>query len=151
MAKPFDVRDYVPFDGRLHPLTDEYRGDIKCGPGLTKQSFKEACDINTILKQFERTGVVSHLNERKPIWGFDLTSVPEFQKAQAQVLAAKAAFANLPSKVRGRFHNDPKEMLAFLYDKENRDEAVKLGLVKPPEVVVIPEAKPKENLDQKPA
>jgi phage internal scaffolding protein len=45
---------------------------------------------------------------------------------------AQYQFDQLPALIRDRFHNDPQEMLAFLNDPNNYDEAIKLGLVNPP-------------------
>ena len=35
-------------------------------PSMTKQSFVDECDINTILQQFAKTGQISHINEKQP-------------------------------------------------------------------------------------
>jgi phage internal scaffolding protein len=100
------------------------------GPGRTIQSFKDECDINTIMKRFEATGQVSHLNNRAPQFG-DVDAF-DFRTAMDLVLDARAKFDALPSKVRDRFANDPARLLAFLDDASNRDEALALGLLNPP-------------------
>ena len=56
-----------------------------------------------------------------------------FRQAQETVIAAAEAFAALPSRVRQRFNNDPAELLEFLADESNREEAVFLGLIEKPE------------------
>lgn len=35
-------------------------------PSLTKQSFKDECDINQIVAKFEKTGLVNHLARGVP-------------------------------------------------------------------------------------
>jgi len=40
--------------------------------------------------------------------------------------------ASLPSKIRDRFGNDPSQLLSFLADSSNKDEAISLGLVSAP-------------------
>ena len=35
-------------------------------PTLTKQSFKDDCDINNIVNQFKNTGQTPHLNTKNP-------------------------------------------------------------------------------------
>ena len=45
---------------------DVERVRFECvGPLMTKQSFKEECDINTIMAQYENTGLVTHVKEHQ--------------------------------------------------------------------------------------
>lgn len=99
--------------------------------GLTQQNFKDETDINNIMENFAKTGLVDHVNRVTGSYG-DFTSVQDYQLHLDQVMAAQAAFMELPSAVRRRFDNDPAHLLAFLQDPRNRDEAVALGLVEPP-------------------
>jgi len=99
---------------------------------MTKQSEKDKCDINLILKRHNATGQISHL-ARNPQWGVDFPDAIEFQEALNTVTASNLAFNQLSSDIRERFANDPFRMFAFLDDEKNRDEAIRLGLVpKPP-------------------
>ena len=45
------------------------------------------------------------------------------------VLAAQDEFMELPAQLRARFNNDPALLIDFLEKEENREEAIKLGLV----------------------
>lgn len=99
--------------------------------GQTKQSFKDECDINNIMKRYNATGSITHLNMRTPEYG-DFSSPLEFQAALNTVMEGEAMFADLPSDLRDRFGNDPKQLLEFLADEANREEAVKLGIVQAP-------------------
>lgn len=94
--------------------------------GRTKQSFKDECDINLIMRRFEVTGDLAHVNRRTPIFG-DFPSM-DFAEAMAIVIKAREDFASLSSEIRDRFANDPARLLHFLEDPANVDEAVKLGL-----------------------
>lgn len=98
----------------------------------THQEFREECDINTIMARYNATGVMPQpwKSPPKPLWG-DFSSVPEFQAAQQLLVDARDAFLSLPAKVRARFHNDPAEVLAFVHDPDNLEEARKLGLANP--------------------
>lgn len=96
--------------------------------GRTKQSFKDECDINNIMRRFEQTGTLSHLNNRTPVFG-DMEEI-DFQGSLNIVVEAQARFALLPATVRDRFANDPSRLLAFVQDEGNREEAIKLGLVR---------------------
>lgn len=108
------------------------------GLSMTRQSEKDKCDVNLILKQFRVTGVLP--NRGAPGRYEDLPSSMDYQEAMNVTLAAQAAFADLPSKIRERFGNDPESLLRFLGDPENRDEAIKLGLLDRPPPVDEPPA-----------
>lgn len=94
-------------------------------PGA-KQSFKDECDINRIMRKAQKGAVVSWLNTKAPQYG-DFSDF-DFRIAMDTIAAANESFAALPSQVRKRFANDPGEFLAFMGDASNTDEAIKLGL-----------------------
>lgn len=102
------------------------------GPSLTKQEFKDEADINNILNSYQVDGILPDLDKRQPIYA-DCTApeLTDFHRAQNMVVSTTERFASLPAKVRERFANDPLQMLLFLQDVNNRDEAVRLGLVNP--------------------
>lgn len=100
------------------------------GKMMTKQSHKAECDIHTILKQYQRTGIINHINNHKPEF-VDLPDSVDFQDSIHVVMRAESAFAALPSKVRDRFSNDPGEFLAAFNDPSMADELRELGLLNP--------------------
>lgn len=95
---------------------------------LAQQHFKEECDINEIVRRFGLTGEMPE-NFRAPVYG-DFTGVVDFQTGMNAVVQAQESFMSMPAEVRARFANDPQRLMEFLADDKNRDEAVKLGLVK---------------------
>lgn len=106
------------------------RVQLTCtGPGRTKQSFKDECDINTIIRRFLRTGVLDFAQKHEPRYG-DCTGV-EYQAAMQTVAAAKSLFNDLPAALRARFENEPAKFLEFVQDERNAEEARELGLLKP--------------------
>lgn len=108
---------------------------IDCGEELvTKQAHKEECDINNILNQYKRTGIVRHVTERKAQF-IDLPADLDLQNSLNVVKRAQEAFASLPAVVRDRFHNNPAEFLAAFQDEKRQDELRQLGLLQPAEVV----------------
>lgn len=109
-------------------------------PTKTQQQFAEETDINTIVRRFGLTGKLPD-NVRMPQY-IDYEGVFDFQTAMNAVLSAEEAFMQLPADVRTRFRNDPQEFHDFFADDKNRDEAVRMGLVKPPPVVVATPAPP---------
>lgn len=99
-------------------------------PSLTKQEFVEECDINVIIKRFG-LGMELPENARVPV-NSEFEEVFDFQSAMNAVVNAREQFMLFPAHVRARFHNDPAEMIDFVSNAENRDEAIKLGLVPRP-------------------
>lgn len=106
---------------------------------LTQQSGKDECDINLIVERAKRGADIANLNPHPPMYG-DFTSLPkDLRECLVTVRKAEEAFMTLDAVVRRRFENDPSQMMDFLNDPKNRDEAISLGLVKAPvEPVVDP-------------
>jgi len=95
---------------------------------LTKQSFAEECDINTIVRNFNLTGQLPE-NVSVPQYANVLDTVNDYQTALNMIMEADAAFMQMPANVRTRFHNNPAEFLDFFNDPANIEEGKKLGLV----------------------
>jgi phage internal scaffolding protein len=96
-------------------------------PSLTQQHFKDETDINNILRQFNITGMLPE-STLSPRYG-DFTGISDYQSALNAVIAAESEFDGLPAQIRARFNNNPEELINFLENDQNYDEAVKLGLV----------------------
>lgn len=115
--------------------------DLEAEPSLTQQQFQRECDINYIVKQNEATGLITHVNNRPGNFG-DFSNNLDYQDALNRVAEAQASFMALPADVRARFQNDPAELLAFVSDPRNADEAIKLGIVNPITPTPAPAEKP---------
>ncbi len=100
---------------------------VVSGKSRTKQAPMQACDINSIIKRWESTGVVEHVMESKPTYG-DFSTVEDYLYALNKVSAAESDFAALPAHIRDRCENDPAKFLAFVQNPESREELVELGL-----------------------
>ncbi len=85
--------------------------------GRTEQSHIKACDINSIMAKYQKTGAIEHLAKHPPKYG-DVTGA-DFTAAQVLVAAHKSQFEELPSQIRTVFSNDPAEYLNFVTDPEN--------------------------------
>lgn len=104
---------------------------------LTQQHFKDETDINNILRQFNITGLLPQ-SPLSPRYG-DFTGISDYHSALNAVMAAESEFDGLPAQIRARFNNNPEELIEFLANNENLDEAISLGLVdKKPEASVQP-------------
>lgn len=123
------------------------RPTVACAPDSseTSQEFKDECDINIIMRRYAATGALPALNMQAR-YG-DFSEVPDYQDALQTVLQAQEDFAQLPAALRDRFNHDPGRLLAFLQDANNRDEAIKLGLITSPPVptTASPAATPPQN------
>lgn len=106
-------------------------------PTLTIQSAKPDSDINLIVKRMAKTGTMP-ITARVPTQGDFSEQVRDYHTAMNMIRTAQQEFNKLPAKIRGRFENDPQQLMDYLSDPENTEESYKLGLrVKPP--VVEPE------------
>lgn len=99
------------------------------GTSMTKQEFVDECDINNIMAQYQKTGMVNHVSRFQGRYE-DVTGAVPFHEAQNIVLAATDAFMSVPSSVRAEFDNDPGAFLAFVNDPANAEKMRKMGLLK---------------------
>ncbi|MEO5351179.1 MAG: hypothetical protein H7836_16280 [Magnetococcus sp. YQC-3] len=107
-----------------------------CDDSLAVQSAEEESNINTIVRRFGLTGELPN-DLRMPISG-DFSGVPDFHAAMNMVRSAQEEFLRVPADIRARFSNDPQQLMSFLEDDSNRDEARKLGFLKAPDPVPEP-------------
>lgn len=105
-------------------------------PSMTKQSFKDQCDVNNILKRYRNAGV-SPYQMPQPGSYQNCLGVTDYQTALHQIREAEASFGALPAELRKRFDNDPGLFLDFVHDPSNFDEMVELGLANKPKSKVV--------------
>lgn len=87
---------------------------------MTKQSFKESCDINNIMAKYQKTGVIDHISIYEAHYGE--MSGQDFKEQLDQVTFAMTMFNDLPSAAREYFEQDPAKFLDFM-DNCDRDDA----------------------------
>lgn len=109
---------------KKRPHSIDFAGEIS----LTKQSFRDQCDINIILKNYENTGMISHTNKSQGTYG-DFTGISDYQSSLNAVITAQNSFNELPAGLRKYFDNDPAKLIQFISDDKNYDQAYKLGLI----------------------
>jgi len=111
-------------------------------PTLTKQCFKDECDVNVIMSRFKKVGGQDFLSTYSAASGGqfgDFSGVVDYRTAIDQISAAEASFMRLPARVREEFHNDPSSFLDFCGNPANADTLVKWGLASPkPTVSDVP-------------
>lgn len=130
-----EYRDFAN-DYSLPTTTPEMRAFCQ-RPGLvgddgrpqyrTEQVHKDICDVNNIIRQYDKRGLITHVSKIEAKYG-DLSGL-DFKHMQDTICNAKKMFEELPSKIRNRFKNDPKELIEFMDDPENREEAIQLGII----------------------
>lgn len=105
------------------------------GPSLTRQEFKDECDLGKILQRFGRTPEGMQLLENAR--GYvserfdDVSGVLHYREALDAVKRAETVFDSLPVELRVRFDHSPEKFLNFVDDPKNLDELRTLGLAKP--------------------
>lgn len=118
---------------------------------MTIQADRDKCDINKIMEKYHKTGMVTHISGRGGVF-LDCSNFQGYRESLEKVRLADEAFAGLTAKVRDRFKNDPAELMLFLSDPKNRDEAESLGLVQKRDLSpVTPEKVDKGTGEVKPA
>lgn len=95
----------------------------------TQQSFKDECNINVLMKRYEKTGILPQGRDI-PMQYADVSAI-DFQSSMDRVALVRGVFSQLDARTRLRFENDPEQMLEFVANPDNAAEAVKLGLLEP--------------------
>lgn len=130
MSRPIidDLGFRTPYSGERFNVVADVGG-----PSLCKQSFKKDCDIHVILKQFDKSGMITHLN-RYPAGYGDVSGLGDFRNSMNVVLQAETMFSSVPAKIRSRFGNDPAAFLEFVSNPDNFEEMITMGLANKPKV-----------------
>lgn len=97
------------------------------GEGKTEQSHKKECDMNYILRNYQKTGLITHA--KKYSGQYDDVSVQDFNDAMMIVTEAQNMYRELPSNIRERFKG-PEQFLQFVNNPGNKAEMQKLGILK---------------------
>lgn len=99
------------------------------GESLTQQQFKDSSDINWIMKRYQKTGSLEHVRNVQAGVYMDLTELGDLQTSLEQIKIADEAFSAVPSSIRAKFGNSYHNMISFLADPNNHEEAISLGLM----------------------
>lgn len=94
---------------------------------MCEQAHKEACDIHNIMRKYEKTGIIEHVNKYEGTY-MDMADAPDYHAAQMILADAKSMFETVPSSIRADFDNDPAKFVTFMQNPENRAEIEAYGL-----------------------
>ena len=87
-------------------------------PGRTKQSFKDSCDVEKIIKKMWKAGTLSHLERFEGVYG-DFSNF-DFLTAQNALVKAQGVFDALPAELKREFDQDPGKFFKFVNDPQNK-------------------------------
>ncbi len=104
---------------------------LYCGKSLTKQSFLKDANINTMVARFKKSGMFENVTDKIAQYA-DLSKPVSYRDSLDHIISAQAQFDALPALVRQRFQNEPAELIDFVQNEDNRDEAIRLGLLPKP-------------------
>lgn len=115
-------------------LIDRYRPHSRVQlsfpkPSRTQQNMRDECNINLIMKKYEKSKVLDHLNEHQGDYG-DYINYDDYHTSMNRVLEARDTFMTIPASIRSEFQNDPSVFLQFAQDPKNVDRMVELGLAR---------------------
>lgn len=101
------------------------------GESRVEQSHRDKVNINSIMRRH-------NLNKIRPVKAGDLmfgdfSTAEDYKATMDKVARAKQSFMSLPSDLRKRFDNDPAQLLTFVTDDGNYEEAIELGLIEKPQ------------------
>lgn len=109
------------------PDGSRYVANVCEGERITEQSFKDACDINRIMSKWRGPLPPVCMAARETFR--DVSNVEDFQSIQNAVLDATEAFKTLSANMRARFGHDVVNLIDFVRNPANMEEAIKLGLI----------------------
>lgn len=89
------------------------------GPGLTEQHHARACDINTIMAKYVKTGVIEHIKRYEPTFGD--VSETDFSKSMQVVAQVCSEFEELPAFARDHY-GTPEKYLEAVSSPEGLEE-----------------------------
>lgn len=124
--KPLMRDPYTPFE---KPTIDASKD------GLTKQSFKDDCDMNIIVRKYQQSGFVDHINRQNPNFGIAPNS--DFYQTQLAIANVKSLYENLSDVSRGRFAS-VSDLMEALIDPARITELTDLGIFQETEPQLLP-------------
>nr|WAE43591.1 MAG: internal scaffolding protein [Microviridae sp.] len=113
----------------VHWVGRYVKADLLCSePKMTDQSYAQQCDINVIMAQYAKTGMLPNQTSVPARW-IDNTTIPSLEESFNIVNRAMDAFYELPPYVRKLMDNDPSQLELFVQNPENREILQKYGMV----------------------
>lgn len=101
---------------------------IHTGETLARPSFKHECNINSIMAKAIK-GLHVPINPKSPLFG-DVSNMGTFHEMNQRIQEIQNEFLHtVPAEIRLKFGNDSGRFADWLQKPENREEAIRLGLI----------------------
>lgn len=100
------------------------------GDSMTKQSEADSCNVNLIMKKYEKHGILPVAQSAQANYG-DFSNCHDYQTSLNAVMEAQDNFMRLPAAIRARFENDPQQFVEFVSNPANLDDCIQMGLAEP--------------------
>lgn len=97
----------------------------------TQQHFKNECNINSIMKKYEKTGFLTDptkIPTRCPQFG-DFSNIVDYQTLKNKQIEIDKYFSSLPAALRVHFNHNPQELMEWIIKPENKQKALEMGLL----------------------
>lgn len=137
-----------PFRWRhqYEPDTDEAIGESVAiefkDPSLTQQQYKDEVDLNVMVARMGlHDGSIPPGSMDPRLFG-DFTDAVDLRDVFDRARAATEHFGELPADIRRRFRDNPAELLDWVNDPANVQEAVTLGFLDKSALEAFPAASP---------
>lgn len=106
----------TPYDGKRKRVATSFKGTVSAAV----QDQKDSTDINNILRRFQATGLIEHVNKYEPQYGE--FSQYDYHENLTKIREVEQAFGELPSSVRNEFDNDPQQWIEHIANPDNVDD-----------------------------
>lgn len=126
----------------LHSAANPRRIDVQMiceGPSMTRQEFTEECDVNNIMRNYDRDMLAFLAVARGEPSYVDFSQMPDtLQGVMNFMMDAENAFMQIPAIARREFDNDPARFVEYASDAKNVDKLREWGLAAPAKVADAP-------------
>lgn len=120
---------------------------FKESKSMTDQSAKKQTDINSIMANYAKTGLLP-VQQEKVARYIDNTQIMPLEQAHELVRDAMNLFEELPAQIRKLMDNKPENMVNFIKDPDNKDILIKYNVLEKPKVKTNLEPIPKEKVEK---
>ncbi len=91
--------------------------------GMTKQAFRDECDIQKIMARAEKGGTISHLQKHEG--AYEDFSDFDFHAQSTMLTKGREIFDDLPAEIRKEFGQSPQAFFTYVNDPANKDDLLK--------------------------
>jgi len=96
-----------------------------------EQSHKQEADINNIVKKHGLDLIAK--TAAMQTFKYDENPSNDFQEVMQAVITAEKSFSSIPSEIRKEFDNNPAKFMDFIYNPDNKQKMIDMGLSPKPE------------------